>query len=129
MPRPAAAREIPPPLELLCLKALWSLREANVKSVQQAVAPTKELAYTTVMTVLDRLARKGVVSRRKLGRAFIYAPRTPPDVIRRLALREFLDSYFEGSQEQLLAFLHGERTAAPVSSGDGEEPRLDTALL
>ena len=37
MPRAAAAREIPPPLELLCLRALWSLGEANVQDVQQAV--------------------------------------------------------------------------------------------
>src|SRR5690348_15650431 len=105
MPRAAAAREIPPPLELLCLRALWSLGEANVRGVQEAIAPAKSLAYTTVMTLLERLARKGVVSRRKSGRAFLYAPKANRDALRRLALQEFLDAYFEGSQAKLQEFL------------------------
>ena len=129
MARSRAAREIPPPLELLCLKTLWSLGEGNVNDVQRAVAEAKKLAYTTVMTVLDRLARKGVVSRRKVGRAFVYVPQTTPDAIRRLALREFLDSYFDGSRERLLAFLERERAPGErvesVVAGSG----LDAALL
>src|SRR5690242_9715703 len=131
MRRAAAAREIPPPLELLCLKALWSLGEANVRDVQQAVAPAKPLAYTTVMTLLERLARKGVVSRRKAGRAFLYAPKAERDALRRVALREFLDAYFEGSEEQLREFLIAQRgVREPVGAPRFEpEPRLDTALL
>src|SRR5690349_6618705 len=105
MARAAAAREIPPPLELLCLRALWTLGEANVRDVQQAVSGSKALAYTTVMTLLERLARKGVLTRRKSGRAFLYAPQASRDSIRRLALREFLENYFDGSEEQLRQFL------------------------
>jgi predicted transcriptional regulator len=71
---PRTARDVPPPLELLCLRALWSLGEGNVKDVLQIVMQTRSLAYTTVMTVLDRLVRKGKVSRRKVGRAFVYTP-------------------------------------------------------
>src|SRR5277367_3767723 len=65
MPR-SGTREIPPPLEVECLKALWTLGEANVKDVRKALTGNRNLAYTTVMTVLDRLARKGGVSRRKV---------------------------------------------------------------
>lgn len=131
MPRAAAAREIPPPLELLCLSALWSLGEGNVRDVQQAVAPAKPLAYTTVMTLLERLARKGVVSRRKAGRAFLYAPASERDVLRRIALREFLNTYFDGSEQQLLVFLEAQRgPREPAQRTEFEpEPRLDTALL
>ena len=50
-------RDIPPPLEVECLKALWALGEGNVKDVRRAMAGNRNLAYTTVMTVLDRLAR------------------------------------------------------------------------
>lgn len=67
-------REMPPPLELECLKALWNLGEGNVKDVRRALTANRALAYTTVMTVLDRLARKGGVARRKVGRSFVYAP-------------------------------------------------------
>ena len=65
---PRTARNVPPPLELLCLRALWTLGEGNVKAVQQVVADSRPLAYTTIMTVLDRLVRKGMLARRKIGR-------------------------------------------------------------
>jgi predicted transcriptional regulator len=105
MRKAGVARGIPPPLELLCLSALWSLGQGSVKDVRQRVAPSRALAYTTVMTVLERLSRRGIVSRRKTGRAFVYAPAVSRDDMRRLALKEFLDSYFESSPDQLLRFL------------------------
>ncbi len=130
MPRAAAARELPPPLELLCLKALWSLGEGNVRDVQQAIALRRTLAYTTVMTLLDRLARKGLVSRRKVSRAFVYAPEVGRDSLRRIAVREFLESYFDGSADALLAFLANPRIVQPEAPAtEVPEPRLDTALL
>jgi len=131
MARAAAARELPPPLELLCLRALWSLEEANVSGVRQAVSGRKTLAYTTVMTLLERLVRKGLVSRRKVGRAFLYAPQTSSDTLRRIALREFLEAYFDGSEQQLQDFLQGKPSLpAPVVEPEFEpETRLDTALL
>jgi len=123
--RKTAPRDIPPPLELLCLNALWSLEQGAVKDVRQLVAPNRPLAYTTVMTVLDRLVRRGVVTRRKAGRAFIYAPAVSRNDMRRLALQEFLDSYFESSRDQLLQFLQVEpRAEARVHSANGLDPAL-----
>jgi predicted transcriptional regulator len=125
---PKTARDIPPPLELLCLKALWSLQEGSVRDVQQIVAQSRPLAYTTIMTVLDRLVRKGKLARRKVGRAFVYKPETPRDVMRRVAIRELLEGFFDGSEEELLLFLRGEEQAAAVAAG-AEDPRIDTVLL
>jgi len=123
--RKAATRDIPPPLELLCLNALWSLGHGSVKDVRQSVAPSRPLAYTTVMTVLDRLARRGIVTRSKAGRAFVYAPAVSRDAMRRLALKEFLDSYFESSQHQLLQFLQGESRREPAAlAANGLDPVL-----
>ncbi|SPF43400.1 hypothetical protein SBA4_3030020 [Candidatus Sulfopaludibacter sp. SbA4] len=84
---PRSARDVPPPLELSCLTALWSLEEGNVKDVQRIVAQSRPLAYTTIMTVLDRLVRKGKITRRKVGRAFVYAPQASRDSMRRAAIR------------------------------------------
>jgi predicted transcriptional regulator len=123
--RRAATRPVPPPLELLCLNALWSLGQGSVKDVRELVAPSRPLAYTTVMTVLDRLARRGVVTRRKAGRAFVYDPAVSRDAMRRLALQEFLDSYFESSSHELLQFLEGElRGAPPAQAAGGLDPVL-----
>ena len=124
---PRHAREVPPPLELMCLRALWSLQEGNVKAVQQVVAQTRPLAYTTIMTVLDRLVRKGMLARRKVGRAFVYAPTSSRDAMRRAAVRELLEGYFDGSEEELLRFLRGE--GQPAVARRNSDERIDTVLL
>jgi predicted transcriptional regulator len=132
---PKSARDVPPPLELLCLRALWSLEQGRVKDVQQIVSQTRPLAYTTIMTVLDRLVHKGRLTRQKVGRAFLYSPQTPRDVMRRAAIRELVDGYFDGSEDQLIQFLRGtEHAAAAVVGGAPtpaleEDARIDTVLL
>ncbi len=129
---PKAAREIPPPLELLCLRALWSLEEANVKEVRRVVTETRPLAYTTIMTVLERLVRKGKLRRRKVGRAFAYSPTESRDDMRRTAIRELLDGFFDGSEEELIGFLRNRERAAAASAGVAAPPadeRIDTVLL
>ncbi|MGE5646831.1 MAG: BlaI/MecI/CopY family transcriptional regulator [Acidobacteriota bacterium] len=118
---------IPPPLELRCLKALWELGEGNVKDVQQALGPDRKLAYTTVMTVLDRLVRKNAVARRKAGRAFVYTPVLTRETLRRAAVRRLVDTLFEGSEEELIAYMRGGgREPEPA---EYSEVSLDTALL
>ena len=129
---PKTARDVPPPLELLCLKALWPLREGNVKDVQRAVAQTRPLAYTTIMTVLERLAHKGKLTRRKQGRAFVYAPTVSEDEMRRVAVRELVESFFDGSAEGLARFLGAPEVAAAAghdATAAREEARIDTVLL
>jgi predicted transcriptional regulator len=123
-------RDVPPPLELLCLKALWTLGQGNVREVQRLVSESRPLAYTTIMTVLDRLVRKGKLARSKSGRAFVYAPQQSRDATRRAALRMVVDEFFDGSQENLIQFLRssdGASTAAPAENY--EDSRIDTILL
>jgi len=150
---PRTARDTPPPLELLCLNALWSIQEGNVKAVQALVARTRPLAYTTIMTVLERLVRKGRLKRRKIGRSFVYSPEASRDSLRRAAVRELLNGFFNGSEQELIGFLmqnaqpvslsavaseSGSHASAAAASSDGgrtqaadgptEEP-IDTVLL
>jgi BlaI family penicillinase repressor len=129
---PKSARDVLPPLELLCLNALWSLQEGNVRDVRQIVAQVRPLAYTTIMTVLDRLVRKGKITRRKVGRAFVYSPQASRDSMRRAAIRELLDGFFDGSEEQLMVFLrNGEIpvAAAAAATPADVDGRIDTVLL
>lgn len=60
------------PLELRVLDALWA--RASACSVRDLHPAFPAIAYTTLMTTLDRLHRKGVLAREKQGRAFVYAP-------------------------------------------------------
>lgn len=122
-------RELPPPLEMMCLNALWEIQEGNVEDVRRVVAQNRPLAYTTVLTLLDRLARRGAVSRRKEGRGFRYQPTVARDRLRRLALRQFLEYHFDGSEAKLKIFLEQpapeensepENAAESMSVGLGE---------
>ena len=127
--RTRATRDLPPPLELLCLNALWTLRQGNVQDVRNAVAGKKALAYTTVMTILERLVKRNLVARQKSGRSFVYTPQTTRDSIRRIALKEFVDCHFDGSEEQLMAYLNGPQPVAAAPASMEAEPRLDAVLL
>jgi predicted transcriptional regulator len=60
-------------LELELMEILWSRGECNVRDVMPKIA--RPLAYTTVMTTLDRLFKKGLLDRHKSDRAFFYSPR------------------------------------------------------
>ena len=59
------------PLEIAVMEILWTSGEANVRDVIDRLG--RPLAYTTVMTTLDRLYKKGLLARRKSERAFIYS--------------------------------------------------------
>jgi len=107
--RKSAARGLPPPLELTCLKALWRLGEGTVHDVRKAVSKQRALAYTTVMTLLDRLEKRGCVARRKRGRSYMYRPKATRDAMREHAIQQLLDGFFEGSADALLNFLRQPR--------------------
>src|SRR3954447_23296396 len=68
----AAAAQPLGPLEVTVMEILWTHGENNVRDVADRLS--RPLAYTTVMTTLDRLYKKGLLARRKSERAFLYSP-------------------------------------------------------
>ncbi len=93
------------PLELDCMNMLWPMGEGTVREIRDALAARRPRAYTTIMTIMDRLARKGIVERHKTGRAYIYKPNLTAEDARGHALEQVIDSFFGGSKESLLAHL------------------------
>jgi BlaI family penicillinase repressor len=129
------------PLELDCMNTLWPMGEATVREIRDRLAERRARAYTTIMTIMDRLARKGVVERRKTGRAYVYKPRLSAEEARAQALAQILDGFFAGSKEALLAQLANENgarhatdpsAASSVRGGDVAETfpreRLDNTV-
>lgn len=130
MRKTGSPRDIPPPLELECLKVLWTLGEGNVKDVREVLTRSRNLAYTTVMTILDRLVRKGGVERHKVGRSFVYAPLLSQEVLRKLAVKELVDGFFDGNEDALIAYLKSGETRRPAFPVElPEDDQLDAALL
>ncbi len=112
------------PLELDCMNTLWPMGQGTVREIRDRLAERRPRAYTTIMTIMDRLARKGVVERRKSGRAYIYVPTLSAQEARTHALSQVVESFFGGSKEALLAELGATATpqrarAAVVGAGAG----------
>jgi len=95
------------PLELDCMNALWPRGEASVRDIQEALLPRRPRAYTTIMTILDRLAQKGIVSRRKTGRAWVYRASLSASEARAHAVAQVVAGFFDGSPRALAAHLAG----------------------
>jgi predicted transcriptional regulator len=95
------------PLELVCMNTLWPLGEGTVRQIQQRLAASQPRAYTTIMTIMDRLARKGVVARRKVGRAYLYRANLTAEEARAHAIEQVVEGFFEGSAEALATQLAG----------------------
>ena len=92
------------PLEQRVLDLLWKHPGAlSVREAQSALADG--LAYTTVMTTLDRLYKKGLLLRQRDGRAFRYLARTSREAFAAGLLRRSLGRLLRGSPEPLLASL------------------------
>lgn len=104
------------PFELDCMNALWPLGEATVKQVQESLMARRPRAYTTIMTILDRLAQKRIVSRRKVGRAYMYRASLLAAEAQQSAVQQLVAGFFGGSREALAAHLHsaGVQTSIPM---------------
>lgn len=140
------------PLELDCLSVLWPIREGTVRDIREALRESRPRAYTTIMTIMDRMARKGIVSRRKAGRAWLYSPNVSEGEARQRAVRRLVEHFFAGSAEALMEQLAGggaadlqgvalqplgfardkqatKRADAVEESAPAQAPRMDDSLL
>ena len=91
------------PLELEIMHVLWESGPANVQSVQQHLE--RELAYTTVQTMLNILHKKGKVKRVLKERAYEYAPVVSRSHVTRQHITDLVDRLFGGSAESLVMSL------------------------
>ena len=91
------------PLELEIMEVLWETGAANVQTVQQRLR--RELAYTTVQTMLNILHRKGKVKRALKDRAYFYKPAVSRGQVVRQAVNDLVEHLFGGSVENLVMSL------------------------
>jgi predicted transcriptional regulator len=105
------SRETTPPplheLEAEIMEEVWDRGEASVREVMEALNPRagKERAYTTYMTIMSRLDAKGLLERRRHGKADLYTPRYARDQYADLRARAELDSIVDQFGEVALAHI------------------------
>ena len=95
MARPAS--RYPTELELEILKILWHDSPLSGREIRDALAPGRELAYTSVMTMLKIMTRKKYLRRRKVAGGYMYAPRVSEQDVARGMLDDLVDRVFDGS--------------------------------
>jgi predicted transcriptional regulator len=89
--------------ELEALKVLWDRGEASVRDVCDAMnARGADLAYTTVLSLLQVMEQKGLVAHRREGKAYLYTPRIGRTKTFRRMAGSFLDRVFEGAVNEYL---------------------------
>ena len=95
MARPSS--RYPTELELEILKVLWRDGPAPVRHVRDALAGFRELAYTSVMTIMNIMTKKGYLKRTKQGGRYVYSTKITEKSISRKMLRDLVDRVFDGS--------------------------------
>lgn len=94
--------------ELRLMKVLWIRGESAVSDLVTAVADHTPLAYTSVLTTVRILEKKGYVTHRQEGRAFLYTPAVAEHEASRSEVRHVLQRFFGNSRERLLLSLLGD---------------------
>ena len=91
------------------MKIVWQRGQATVRDVYETLLERRKIAYTTVMTVMRVLERKGYLKSRRENRAYLYRAAHPERQVLRSMVREFVDRVFNGSAQPLLVHLVEDR--------------------
>ena len=101
------------PQELAIMKAVWSRGHATVRDVYEALLEERKIAYTTVMTMMNVLEKKGHLRKKAEGRSYLYRPTRPQRQVVGSMVRDFVQRVFGGSAAPLLAQLVDDERLTP----------------
>lgn len=102
-------------LQLAILRVLWDKEEATVQDIWEALHPERGLAQTTVATMLSRLERRGVVTRRAQSRQYRYRAAVTEQEVQHSMVGELTERLFDGDVTALVQHL---LAGEDVSPGD-----------
>ena len=87
------------------MKVVWDLEPATVRSVYERLRARRDIAYTTVLTMMKILEQKGYLKKDRLERAFVYRAARPRQQVLGHMVREFVDRVFDGASRPVLLHL------------------------
>jgi predicted transcriptional regulator len=93
------------PQELSIMKVVWSRDQVTVRDVYEALRTQRQVAYTTVMTMMRILEEKGYLTKIMTERAHVYRAVKPRQQVVGAMVRDFLDRVFDGVPDRLLVHL------------------------
>ena len=111
-------RQVLGELEEEVMECVWALGPLSVREVHRCLLAKKDIAYTTVMTVMSRLADKGLLTREAEGRAFIYSASISRDDYCAGVVRDFMDGMLVGASKPVLAHFVSSLTTDDIAQLD-----------
>jgi BlaI family transcriptional regulator, penicillinase repressor len=93
------------PQELAIMKVVWKRETATVRDIYEELRARRDIAYTTVLTMMKILEQKGYVKKTKADRAFVYRAVQPRQQVIGGMVREFVDRVFDGASRSALLHL------------------------
>ncbi len=102
-PNARGAGQVLGELETAVMEVLWRESALTVNQVEERLQQRRQIAHTTVLTTLDRMHRKGYLTREKSGKAFVYAPRYSRAEFERGLAQEVLGALLGGLSEPVLS--------------------------
>jgi len=121
-------------LQLAIMRVLWGRAEASVAEVHRALAE-RDLAPTTIATMLRKMEDKGVVTHRTEGRKYLYRPTVTEAAVRRTMVGELTERLFRGEVVELVSHLLAEheidtaeldQLRSLIAEQDHTEPREES---
>jgi predicted transcriptional regulator len=91
------------------MKVVWERDSTTVRDVYETLRAQRQIAYTTVMTMMRILERKGHLKVSRADRAYVYRPARPRQRVLGEMVREFVDRVFGGAAEPLVQHLVRDR--------------------
>ncbi len=91
-------------LQRAVMEQVWELGEASVHEVRKKLSRQKKLAYTTILTALQKLEKAGWLEHRREGKTYIYLPTRSREEAGAKSVRKFIERTFDGNA--LLMFQH-----------------------
>jgi predicted transcriptional regulator len=93
--------------EMEILQEVWALGRATARDVHDRIAEQRDVAYTTVTTVIKNLADKGYLRYERDGATYVYTPARPAEEVRGSLLSTVVEKVFGGSARTLIQTLAG----------------------
>jgi predicted transcriptional regulator len=93
------------PLETEIMQILWQEGTSTVKKVHRKLAQQRDIAYTTVMTTMSRLADKGMLQRERDGLAYVYTPVISEDEFVNLVVQQVLDGLLDDYSDTAISYM------------------------
>jgi predicted transcriptional regulator len=109
------------PLEADILAIIWERERVTVRDVYEILRLQRKIAYTTVMTVLNNLVKKGLLTQNRASTAYVYTPAITGNEVAGTILDSVVERLFRGRSNQALSDLLGLKR--DLSPGQAEDLR------